>query len=910
MKTILIILSVFAAAIAQSAEDLKIRGSSFGNWWLVNEEVCFKGEKTITSPVTAVVRDISDKVIHTEVISAESFNAQGWRWHSSSPGFYDVEFSVNSEPVTDYLLLKRHKQDINDKRRYYLVEDTKLPITRHNFVVAAKATRPVSEISPQFGMSPHGDRYKTILPLSRLIGFGSIRYHAVHWDEVEKVKGQYKFTELDDFFQKAHELGYTDDRIILNVFGVPQWASSRPEADWINICMREYATVIPRDMQDWRNFLQTTMRRYPNIRNWELWNEPHLIGFSCFWADSTENFIQLLKAGYETVKAENPDNVVIMGGIGMRYLPFYKEFLEKGGGKYYDIFGVHAASRRLFNREVFAKLDQANNVPVRPWHVTEWHANLLNPHMTPYPSERMLARTQLLSFMQLIRKGAQAVDYFCITNNEEKEELAVLQKHQLVGHTAGAFRRRPYFQPRYVGAAWHVFIAMTKGELKIGNGYEFGKRQSAILFSSEAGTCLAFWNYGSEPVKIAPELLAALQNSRIVAADGRPITVNDQFLLEPEEYYLTANPDIEVTKNWKNPSEVLIPGGEVLTLDESVTGEYFPGALFDSQLQVLPNQIIPWQTMSRFIANPALKSEAAQMSPARFAVGCSQTGLDLMVELVDKIHVPNPGVESWKGDSVQFAIDTNEHGHGADILEFSLYRDQSGKSFLFKQIAPPPSGDLPNDYVFAGNIVTNALVATEQSEGKTIYKLHLPSSELYPYAISKGARPRFSILINNNDGAGRTGYLEWASGIGSAKNPVVYGRLTPQIEDKTYLSSADIKYKSWQLPYEWSFENDIISLKANGAANSGLTSKEFPLTPGGRYRISFEIRGSGNFQLMMAGKGVPRTDLLLPTPLNGEFKRYDLVFFAPSNAVSAAPSIFFWQQPQAEMQIRDFKITK
>ena len=36
---------------------------------------------------------------------------------------------------------------------------------------------------------------------------------------------------------------------------------------------------------------------------------------------------------------------------------------------------------------------------------------------------------------------------------------------------------------------------------------------------------------------------------------------------------------------------------------------------------------------------------------------------------------------------------------------------------------------------------------------------------------------RFSLLVNNNDGEGRLGYLEWSSGIGNKKDPTLYGAL-------------------------------------------------------------------------------------------------------------------------------------
>ena len=36
---------------------------------------------------------------------------------------------------------------------------------------------------------------------------------------------------------------------------------------------------------------------------------------------------------------------------------------------------------------------------------------------------------------------------------------------------------------------------------------------------------------------------------------------------------------------------------------------------------------------------------------------------------------------------------------------------------------------------------------------------------------------RFALLVNDNDGAGRKGWLEWFQGIGFAKDPTQYGPL-------------------------------------------------------------------------------------------------------------------------------------
>jgi len=36
------------------------------------------------------------------------------------------------------------------------------------------------------------------------------------------------------------------------------------------------------------------------------------------------------------------------------------------------------------------------------------------------------------------------------------------------------------------------------------------------------------------------------------------------------------------------------------------------------------------------------------------------------------------------------------------------------------------------------------------------------------------------VLVNNNDGKGRSGFLEWSSGIGGEKNPAAFGKTEPR----------------------------------------------------------------------------------------------------------------------------------
>jgi len=53
-------------------------------------------------------------------------------------------------------------------------------------------------------------------------------------------------------------------------------------------------------------------------------------------------------------------------------------------------------------------------------------------------------------------------------------------------------------------------------------------------------------------------------------------------------------------------------------------------------------------------------------------------------------------------------------------------------------------------------------------------KFFWPWKELNPLEPGRGKLFSFSILVNDNDGAGRRGWIEWASGIGQGKNPKLY----------------------------------------------------------------------------------------------------------------------------------------
>ena len=55
----------------------------------------------------------------------------------------------------------------------------------------------------------------------------------------------------------------------------------------------------------------------------------------------------------------------------------------------------------------------------------------------------------------------------------------------------------------------------------------------------------------------------------------------------------------------------------------------------------------------------------------------------------------------------------------------------------------------------------------------TIYEVGIPWEKIRFAKPGDGAF-RFSILVNNNNGNGRLGWLEWGGGIGADKKPELY----------------------------------------------------------------------------------------------------------------------------------------
>ena len=109
----------------------------------------------------------------------------------------------------------------------------------------------------------------------------------------------YRWADTDDRLRRIVEAGLEP---LIVVDSAPLWAR------------REKGKLTP-NASDFAAFVTAAARRYPNVRLWQMWNEPNLKTYLDPEAVATR-YREMLQAAYPALKQQNADNVVVAGGTG------------------------------------------------------------------------------------------------------------------------------------------------------------------------------------------------------------------------------------------------------------------------------------------------------------------------------------------------------------------------------------------------------------------------------------------------------------------------------------------------------------------------------------------------------------------------------------------------------------------
>lgn len=147
---------------------------------------------------------------------------------------------------------------------------------------------------------------------------------------------------------------------------------------------------------------------------------------------------------------------------------------------------------------------------------------------------------------------------------------------------------------------------------------------------------------------------------------------------------------------------------------------------------------------------------------AAFELHYDRDSLYLTVRTADDHFRLAPGAErGWGSDGIQagFHFD-REDGSPSDRVELDFALTGRGPEACWRT---PPAGCEPGP---AGGV--KLTVREEKGEGNArrhTYRLAIPAALLGAGELRSGSRFLFSLLVNDNDGAGRKGFLHWGGGL-------------------------------------------------------------------------------------------------------------------------------------------------
>lgn len=181
----------------------------------------------------------------------------------------------------------------------------------------------------------------------------------------------------------------------------------------------------------------------------------------------------------------------------------------------------------------------------------------------------------------------------------------------------------------------------------------------------------------------------------------------------------------------------------------------------------------------------------------------------------------------WQGDSLQLGIDLSKKDGSAsrNVNELGFALDNQGHISKWRWRAPEgvQAGTLNN---------VQAEITRDESNHQTIYRLTLPFNELHGpnYTFSPTDAIGLTLLINENDGAGRSGYMEYNQGIGSSKDATLYGDLFLLDSDYTVLleKSAAVAVREAELQPDLTQRDaaaNFVILLPEGTMKTELTAR-------------------------------------------------------------------------------------
>ncbi len=649
------------------------------------------------------------------------------------------------------------------------------------------------------------------------------------WPEVEPREGEFNWERFDAFVERSERfgiimqagMGYTPGWAIM-----PKYLEKLPNTNW------PAGTHPPRE-DAWRVYARALAERYQGrVRYWETWNEADLYGF---FKGTTDEYLMMQRAAYEEFKSVDPDFQILTSGFatirphgGQNHNPDMQLRTIRDAQAYFDYHAHHEHGN-------FAGFASALDGPLAQLrkHLAEDRPLWLNEtsinagRSVHYQAESLVKK---ITFAKA--RGAAAYNWFHMHRASHRhdadnwgtligDELLPRPHYVAFNEVVRHLRGKTNLGQLDLGAGrW---------------GFAFGDAQEQVLVlwreASDAsdlmvelprpeGAGIERWDMMGNRVAVPVSDRGAIvpvtnRPTFVVIRGGQDEAIQPTAALDPEasrpdgsageihihfnaaashhHSQLTLQPriagepagesvQVQVGGNAGAPSSLqvtsamnaLVPHADHVTLDVRHDGELLATLV----LPIRQTRNIPRgdpaerrpdfvldkvdQVVGFFEHDPANEhrvwSGPDDLS-ARAWLQLDGDNLRLRAEVRDdQVHQPYEGHRIFDGDSIQFTL---QHRDQNGYFELGAAPSSGGGASLHAWSVPAGSED-PTRHIEA---------RVQRTDRGLTYELSLPLEALSLTTDQLRDGVRFNLLVNDNDGHGRDGYIRMAPGLGDGAHP-------------------------------------------------------------------------------------------------------------------------------------------
>ena len=781
----------------------------FASWYYPGETVTY----TCKNPdalegykkVNITVYDDSKKAIFTDSRPISEIVSKGWSYLPKDFGYYEVDFCVTADDGTVRKLVKGYTKtltyDENGKPVYAHLNQP----TSH-FAVVSGPSKPMEQRNDMHmaSVTPYQSS-DTEFKLLDMLGISGLRLHYILWGNnyggaggVEDKPGVYNFDAADRWVKYSDQFGFKT--VMANFFSTPIWAVEEKWRDTSNLAAfgYMYQKMAPENMEDLAEAIQEFYRHYKGkVDILEFMNEPHY-GNTAFWADTPEKLAEMTKTAYKALRRVDPGKNMLMASASWNQgYALYNELISKDKEFYdsFDIFSFH--SRYAGDLKNYRNSEAKNGYESKPAAATEEY--LYSAYWAGQTKNHDISTMHYYAcYFNHIKKGIEYVTMFEVQDNVPDE---VRHAHNLAklgaSHTIGLFTSFPYVEPHKGAVAAYELYQTIGLDFTYAGEFDLGDGQKAVYFMNDGEPLVYVWNSDEKPFYLSDTLKDALgENGKCKDFMGRDFDIDGE-MQAMTMYCLTGFDKDKINAITSDEGKVLnddfereyytckMP--EFIPVEEVVIDDTFDGVVidnpdsapFDKDTFELSDNI-NWVTDNwNWVTQNHEKPEGYD---AKFAAYVEKEGFYLVVDVDDpSIHQQDPVNEwasnTWMYDSMQFAFDCYGTGDASMRAEFQvgMFKD---KPLLYKHAAPEISFAMVEGWHGSNTeLDADKYARVENTDTGLRYKVFIPMGEMYPFQYSSNTdHLRFSLLVNDNNGTGRS-YYEWTSGIGGNKDPKQFGAL-------------------------------------------------------------------------------------------------------------------------------------